>query len=136
MLAPSQPTGAFFRGSCGEIRANPDPPSRIRFVDPHLGFNGFGQSEFGLGEIVHLLKIEPELQAVEDGASADHIDLDAEAEILPGGVGGVDGGFALDGKGQAGAVAEREAVGAGDSYQTAGDARLIFVKRDRSAPDF
>src|ERR1700723_1708501 len=37
---------------------------RIRFVDAHLCFNGFGQGEFGSGEVVHLLKVEPELRAV------------------------------------------------------------------------
>jgi hypothetical protein len=32
-----------------------------RFVDTHLCFNGFDQGEFGFGEVVYLLKVEPEL---------------------------------------------------------------------------
>jgi hypothetical protein len=33
-------------------------------VRAHLSYNGFGQGELGFGEVVHLLKVEPELRAV------------------------------------------------------------------------
>ena len=70
------------------------------------------------------------------GASANQVDLDAWADVLPGVVGGVNGGFALDGEGEAGAVTQREAVGAGSSDQFSGDACLLIVKEADLAAKF
>ena len=65
----------------------------------------------------------------EDGEQlADDFDFDAEVEFFPGGIGGVDGCFALDGKGQAGAVGKREAVGPGLGDQFSCEAGLEIVE--------
>jgi len=41
------------------------------------------------------------LRAIIGRFSADDVDFDVQAEALPGGVGGVNGGLALEGEGQA-----------------------------------
>ena len=57
-------------------------------------------------------------------------------QVFPGGVGGVNRRVALDGEGQAGAIAEGEAVGAGRPGKPAGNPRLVFIEGDGFAFDF
>jgi len=75
LAQPTFPQGlkpSSFCGICGTTEVVPFQCisligrflSRICFVDAHLCFNGLGQGELGFGEVVHLLKIEPELRAV------------------------------------------------------------------------
>src|ERR1700722_15883366 len=54
--------------TAGRIQCKIRRLSHIRCVDRHLGFNRLGQSEFGFGEVVHLLKVEPELRAIVEEA--------------------------------------------------------------------
>jgi hypothetical protein len=54
--------------------------------------------------------------------------FDAEGERFPGAVGGVDGGAALDGERQAGAIAKREAERAGLRNQLGSEAGLFLVE--------